>query len=299
MFEWAYRGINASVPGDGGPECAQFLSLTRRFIETVVAVLVSAYLISWGYRNLSPIESNCYKKRDRGGKRLLLVLVSLIWGMEIGFKFASETVIYLLNPCHIITAIQIYLLAAPPSEKVTAMFRIHLYFLNGAVLAFLFPVTDTRILPFETSVYWIQHSMMMIVPYYLLRLGGVYNVEKLSDFSWCALSYGLNIAYHFGILQIFAIPSQVNLNHMLCPTAQDPFYGPYYRVCAVIHQSLLCPLTCKSYCYISDFFLTKFGPTKVKQHLNSDMVMELSENANLNVAAGDNHNVRNGRLHTD
>jgi len=39
---------------------------------------------------------------------------------------------------------QIYLLAAPPSPMVTWVFRTHLNFLNGAILALLFPVTNTR-----------------------------------------------------------------------------------------------------------------------------------------------------------
>lgn len=40
---------------------------------------------------------------------------------------------------------QIYLLAAPPSKFVTTVFRVHLNFLNGAVLAILFPVTNARL----------------------------------------------------------------------------------------------------------------------------------------------------------
>ncbi|KAK7874306.1 hypothetical protein R5R35_007785 [Gryllus longicercus] len=281
MFEWAYSGVNSSVPGNGGPECAAYVSSTRKLIETVITLCLSCVLVTWGYRRLSEPEIKAYVRRDRGGKRLLLILMSLIWGMEIGFKLASQTVIYLLNPCHVTTAIQIYLLAAPPSKQVSYVFRIHLNFLNGAVLAFLFPVTDSRILPFETSIYWIQHSMMMVVPYYLLRLGGVYNVEKLSDFSWCVMSFGLNLAYHFGFLQLFAIPSQVNLNNMLCPAPSDPFAGSYYRVFAVLHQAALCPLTCKLYCWISAFFLTKFGPTRVKRDLSSDVTLSCMQNAEL------------------
>ncbi|GLH00404.1 Transmembrane protein 164 [Gryllus bimaculatus] len=242
MFEWAYSGVNSSVPGNGGPECAAYVSSTRKLIETVITLCLSCVLVTWGYRRLSEPEIKAYVRRDRGGKRLLLILMSLIWGMEIGFKLASQTVIYLLNPCHVTTAIQ---------------------------------------LPFETSIYWIQHSMMMVVPYYLLRLGGVYNVEKLSDFSWCVMSFGLNLAYHFGFLQLFAIPSQVNLNNMLCPAPSDPFAGSYYRVFAVLHQAALCPLTCKLYCWISAFFLTKFGPTRVKRDLSSDVTLSCMQNAEL------------------
>lgn len=48
-----------------------------------------------------------YLKSDRGGKRFLVILLALLWGMEIGFKFASRSVIYLLNPCHVTTLIQV------------------------------------------------------------------------------------------------------------------------------------------------------------------------------------------------
>lgn len=32
----------------------------------------------------------------------------MVFGMEIGFKFATKQLIYLLNPCHVTTAIQVY-----------------------------------------------------------------------------------------------------------------------------------------------------------------------------------------------
>lgn len=84
-------------------------------------------------------------------------------------------------------------MAAPPSPHVTKLFRIHLNFLNGAILALLFPVINTRLvsynfiislykvfythvyifqLTFETETYYVQHIAMLVVPYYLLRLGG-------------------------------------------------------------------------------------------------------------------------------
>ncbi|XP_049857192.1 transmembrane protein 164 [Schistocerca gregaria] len=271
MFEWVADGVDISVLSYGGPECIAFLSPQMKLLDTLLAFGIACFLINNGYRNISLPDKSVYERNDRGGKRLLLIMVCLIWGIELGFKFATRTMIYLLNPCHVTTAAQIYLLSAPPSKAVTSVFRIHLNFLNGAVLAFMFPVTETRLLPFEASIYWIQHSMMLIVPYYLLRLGGVYNIEKLSDFNWCYLSYGLNLIYHFGVLQTCSFWSGININHIMCPIGVDPFYGQYYRIATIIHEGILCPLVSKTYCVLAAFFLTKFGPTKVKNTLEFDM----------------------------
>ncbi|KAI8427836.1 hypothetical protein MSG28_002224 [Choristoneura fumiferana] len=144
MFEWAYSGANKAVPRNVGPECAYFLSYPRQIIETIIVTAACSYILVETYPKLTLPQEKCYVKSDRGGKRLLLILLALLWGMEIGFKFASRTVIYLLNPCHVTTLMQIYLLAAPPSRTVTAVFRIHLNLLNGPLLAFLFPETASR-----------------------------------------------------------------------------------------------------------------------------------------------------------
>lgn len=56
-------------------------------------------------------------------------------------------------------------------------------------------------------MYYLQHGLMVVIPYYLIRIGGVYSVEPLSDPSWCILAYGLNLAYHWWILQLAALVS--------------------------------------------------------------------------------------------
>uniref|UniRef100_A0A2A4K0N5 Transmembrane protein 164 n=1 Tax=Heliothis virescens TaxID=7102 RepID=A0A2A4K0N5_HELVI len=272
MFEWAYSGANKAVPRNVGPECAFFLTTKRQIIETLIVVALCVYISIKTFPRLCIPQDTNYVKSDRGGKRLLLILLSLLWGMEIGFKFASRTVIYLLNPCHVTTLIQIYLLSAPPSKTVTALFRIHLNLLNGPLLAFLFPETASRKIFAEAALYWIQHGMMFVIPYYLLRIGGPYNIEPFWDFNWAIFSYCLNLIYHFIVLQVIAIPAQVNLNHMLCPAILDPFDGPWYRVAAVVHQAMLCPLLCKAFCLISDFCLTKFPPTKVKPYMKDSLM---------------------------
>merc|ERR1712002_219324 len=108
---------------------------------------------------------------------------------------------------------------------------------------------------------------MLITPYYLLRLGGVYTVENLKDMSWTVMSLGILILYHFLPMQWLSMVAEVNLNNMACPAISDPFYGPNYRIFAVAHQTLCVPLVCKSFCFISNFFLTKFPLTKSKDTL--------------------------------
>ncbi|KAH7963505.1 hypothetical protein HPB52_021272 [Rhipicephalus sanguineus] len=109
VSEWAYAGVNHSLAGNGGPECAHFISARRRLWETLLAVLGASALAlcSWSQLQVPPAPKVV---REGGGKRCLLVLLCLVFGMELGFKFASRTVIYILNPCHIITMLQVWTL---------------------------------------------------------------------------------------------------------------------------------------------------------------------------------------------
>ncbi|XP_024946868.1 transmembrane protein 164 isoform X2 [Cephus cinctus] len=204
MFEWAYSGVNSSIPRNVGPDCAYYLSPSRKILETIFVTIFIVVTGKWALQRIS-IPKSVQIDHDRVGRRFLLIFMSLIFGMEIGFKFTSRTVIYLLNPCHVITAVQLYLLSAKPSRFVTALFRIHLNFMNGPALAYMFPEIESRQIFADKSMYYIQHGLMVVIPYYLFRLGGVYNVEPLRDLSWCVLSYGINLAYHFLVLQAFAL----------------------------------------------------------------------------------------------
>lgn len=105
-MDWAYSGVNKTVPRNAGPECANFMYPVWRKIETCLVIAFGIALFKWSYPRLS-LPATTYVRRDRAGRRTLLVLMSLIWGMEIGYKFSSRTVIYLLNPCHVTTAIQV------------------------------------------------------------------------------------------------------------------------------------------------------------------------------------------------
>ncbi|OXU19223.1 hypothetical protein TSAR_001455 [Trichomalopsis sarcophagae] len=300
MFEWAYTGVNASIPRNVGPECASYLSMKRRVIETLLISIYIAFLMIWSLKRMTLPKSVPYVQKARRGKIILLTMMSLVFGVEIGFKLSGRTFVYILNPCHIITIAEIYLLAAEPnSPKITAIFRMVVSGLNGPVLAYVFPETDCRPMFADKAVYYIQHGLMAVIPYYLARLGGAYSIEPLCDMSWSIFGYALNLAYHFWVLQIVGMLVQVNLSHMLCPAILDPFEGQNYRLWATCHQLLLIPLLYKIFYVGADFFLTKCPLTRVKPTLDYMFVEEFSKPKNMCKSNEISEGCENGHRHRE
>ncbi|KAG7282740.1 hypothetical protein CRUP_017666 [Coryphaenoides rupestris] len=98
-----YGGVDPRFEGNGGPESA-------------VVVLLSVLEIALALRKIGAARKNFRftgkdwsrrQGRRRLGKNLLLVSLCMTFGVEVGFKFATKTVIYLLNPCHVVTMVQV------------------------------------------------------------------------------------------------------------------------------------------------------------------------------------------------
>ncbi|XP_029188515.1 transmembrane protein 164-like [Acropora millepora] len=259
-----YGGVDFTLPGNGGKECVEYLTLKQRIIETVAYELFTIFVFYKILGKVSmPKELPVSREGTGAGKRFLLVLLCLVFGIEIGFKFATKQVIFLLNPCHVVTAIQIYLLAVPPSKKVLCVFRVHNYLLFGALQAVLFPVVNTRLLPFEVANYWIQHLLILaVVPFFLVSCQGPFVVEHLWDFTWPTLTFTLFSFYMLLFLQPLGMILQVNLNNMVCPAVSDPFSGPYYRIIGCCHQPLLIFLYGKIFCVLGHKFVETFSGTQ-------------------------------------
>ena len=111
-----YDGIDHSIPGNGGMECYNFLTLNQRLADTVSYLIFLCFgLVPVVWRKMkAPKDSDLLKSREllpanswRHGKKILLIVLCLTFGIELGYKLSTKQLLYLLNPCHIITSLQV------------------------------------------------------------------------------------------------------------------------------------------------------------------------------------------------
>ena len=101
-----YGGIDPNIPGHGGEECAAFLPPRTMLMETLVSTIMMVVVGVFGLMTYSmPTSFPAFDNFST--KRVLLVLTCLVFGIEVGYKICSRQLLYLLNPCHIITIIEV------------------------------------------------------------------------------------------------------------------------------------------------------------------------------------------------
>ncbi|VUZ47560.1 unnamed protein product [Hymenolepis diminuta] len=248
QFGIFYEGVRWDIPSEGGSACRSYLSMTQRIFETIFFTLLYGSLLLWCIPKLKlPFD-----KRYTSSKHLhwIRLIQCFIFGVEIGYKLTARSLIFIFNPCHAITAVQILLLFAKPSSFTTAIFRLHLHGINGTLLALIFPTTATRT-PALRVIYFVQHILIFLIPACILDQNSAYSIEPLGDFHWVLTSLAIQVLYHFLFLQPMSLLSHANLNQMLCPALSDPFAGPYYRIAAMIHQPILILIIGKLYSIVA------------------------------------------------
>jgi len=107
-LSWAYAGVNNTLAGNGGPDCVLALPPLQRALETILFTAIGLLEIYVAYPHIrlqaTPVVPSTM---HRTGRRLLIAFMCLTFGIELGFKFATRQMIWILNPCHIVTMIQV------------------------------------------------------------------------------------------------------------------------------------------------------------------------------------------------
>ena len=132
VLDVLYGGIRPEIPGHGGVECASYLSKSTMIFETLLStsmmIVVGVFgVFTYSMPKIFPPEKNY------NAKKLLLIFLCLVFGIEIGYKICSRQVLYLLNPCHVLTVIEV-------SDTITLLvissnyFSRYIYLLQGQVV---------------------------------------------------------------------------------------------------------------------------------------------------------------------
>ena len=111
-----YGGIRPEVPGHGGEECAGYLPPYMMIGETMLSTTIMVVVGIIGLRTFTMPE-RFRPHVDYPFKRFLLVLLCIVFGIEVGFKLGHCSLLYLLNPCHIITVLQVICLETSRGER--------------------------------------------------------------------------------------------------------------------------------------------------------------------------------------
>lgn len=261
-------GIDFSLPGNGGPECLAHTSYTERAVESVLSVLTFSTAIIAGLKgHVRPsLTFSAEKWRSSIVRVWLLYSMLITWIAEVAYKVVTKQFIFVVNPCHVICMIHIYLLSNIHNQFIifkTYLFRFHLFFLHGPLMAVIFPVTNTLFLPGEVATYWIEHILLLTIPIFLIRHYSV-PVNRVGElFNWTLMSYGIWGMFNIVFLQPLSMLTLGNLNATLCPAITDPFRGPHYRKYAMVHQFVATA--------VSGIFWTFFGKhdsTPAKEDFN-------------------------------
>ncbi len=126
LYDWSVGGIDFSEEGQGGLKCRDHVTFSRRVAETAVGLGVpSLAVLLWKKCSKNVVAATCLEGSSRrkiyhnkqtsyGLIRIsLLVSLAFVFGIEVGYKLASRQLIWLLNPCHVTSFLQMYLLSVP------------------------------------------------------------------------------------------------------------------------------------------------------------------------------------------
>ena len=115
VFSLIHAGVDPDIPGNGGIRCYNYLTINQRLADTF-SYLMFLFLcvVPLALRKVRAAQGNVNKLNDsqeqhesQEGKKILLVALCITFGIELGYKLSTKQLIYLLNPCHIITVLQV------------------------------------------------------------------------------------------------------------------------------------------------------------------------------------------------
>jgi hypothetical protein len=209
----------------GGDECRAIVSNMTHFYESIAWNLI-AILFYVGY----DLKSNFAKVKEeiqlemkvskstqvsRVFELALAMVHFLLYGTVIYYKANINSLINLIQPCHLILLLEG--IALLDDGVLGTMITLYLQpALIGALLATVTPDVTGLDQPFEVELYFVQHILILVVPIFLL-LRRNYMALKFCNFMSMITGLTMLTVAHFFFFEVIDLLLNVNVEFMLCP----------------------------------------------------------------------------------
>jgi TMEM164 family len=266
--EYCYMGP------DGGPIDALFckdisyamatcvgswlLSPQHHIIEGIVVTIGALLLLQWVTPKLfGSMDPLSLKVQHPAGSRLASLFC---FGMVFIYKWFGypRRIFYLVMPCNmqwVLSFVQCWIIPQSWTRTQYTVLQMRLTYIMSVVIAIVMPETDDCEMPGEYAFYWLNHVLLLWLPYAYINNGSVScfppstsnkdtqtptaptTAPTTTTFNlrWWLFSCAIFALFYFIPVTLLAIYSGLNLNFMLHPPHDHLFLrGQWYRLVTIL-----------------------------------------------------------------
>ena len=135
----------------------------------------------------------------------------------------------MVMPCNVLWTVSLLTTLIPAARDIL----VQCFYSFQILVWVVFVISDTSDLkmPFEIEFFWINHILLVTVPFYYLLSSRVPVKLCVLDFlKWWLLSCSTTGIFYFAVVTPLAISTRLNLNYMLSPPPGVPFSSENFRL---------------------------------------------------------------------
>jgi len=136
-------------------------------------------------------------------------------------------IVIMLYPCHIITLCELYLIYGKNAQRLHHVFNVTIFYTFLTSLALMFPDTSSLHLPFHHTVFWTQHILIYVLPFYY-TLTKRFALDQSDTYYWL-LGISTTGIFIWNVELLASMATSINVNYTLWPPPISPVSGPHYR----------------------------------------------------------------------
>ncbi|CDW75414.1 UNKNOWN [Stylonychia lemnae] len=230
---------------NGGPQCAS--ESTLGFKIALIMILFPYHMYNF-YKGIYVMRRICDQRRQiiqHNGRGLQPNFLEIMLGLlcffflffQLHLKYTSNTMIFILNPCHITTAL-FGLVAFLPYNRFSFMLMLIAFCQTCGAQVIHYDLTylliicswlgivfaeNDELTMFEIVIYYTQHLFAAIVAPMIMFKAGRYSPKDFNVYPLPLLGFIFFSFYMRFFLTPMSAMTWANLNHTLCGVDNDPW----------------------------------------------------------------------------